>query len=157
MDKNIAALLREDCRTVGVRYLDESAEGNELANAARRGNAQFPVSAKVYTYVTHLPLQVNQLVIVPVHGGSVIKLARVASIDDGVTIEPNASITYAWVIDVVDEAGHRENLERNQAIEATVAEAYKANLRKSFAETVLVTLAVDKADALRKLTAPKGA
>lgn len=150
MEKNIAALLREDARTVHVRYLDDSTEGNELASAVR-GNSklpQFSTSARTYTYVTDMPLKEGQLVIVPAN--RVIKLARVAHIDEDVKI---SDIQYAWVIDMVNEDAHNENMSRNHEIEKTVAEAYRNNLRRGFAQQLLAGVDDARREQLTKLIA----
>lgn len=169
MDKNIAALLREDARTVHVRILSEPSEiaqaAGPLSASEKRLRAQLnygcveviaedfpsqpPVSAKPYTYVTHLDLQVEDYVVVPAAGQ--LKLARVARIDDGVKIEPNSSVAYAWVVCRVDMADYQANLERNKEITSAVAEAYKVNMRRSFRQQILSGVEGPEADRLQAL------
>jgi hypothetical protein len=49
MDKNIAAILREDAKTCSVKFPGD----NGIA------------SGSSYTYVTHFPLEVGDLVVIP--------------------------------------------------------------------------------------------
>lgn len=142
-EKNIAALLREDTRTVQVSFgagrlaevddfdgdLDE-----RLPPGAKRSYAKAP-DQKFYTYVTNLALTVGDTVVV--EAGDTLKLAAVRRVDDNVAIEPNDPIKYRWVVQKVDFTEHLANEARNAEIDTAVAEAYKANLRKSFAQQIL--------------------
>lgn len=137
MDKNIAALLREDARTVHVTYHETAPDPGTFR------------ATKQYTYVTHLPVKAGQKVVV--QAGGQIKIAEVKHVDDEVKIDPNASIEYAWVISVVDMDAHEANMERNRKIKDQVAEAYRANMRRSFAEQVLGGLSKTKRLEVAKL------
>lgn len=162
MDKNIAALLREDARTVHVVFPYENGglgdgsgmpktSNTQLAhpNAIRTNAGMFADGRPLYTYVTDLDLKVDDYVAVPARGQ--FKIAQVKGVDSEVLIEPNSDITYAWVIDRVDAARWDANTERNRLIESTVAAAYKKRVKKSFAREILGELG-DNADAA-KLTA----
>lgn len=160
MDKNIAALLREDARTVQVVFpYDNGGLGQH--DAARQGSPKqgFPNQQRtawedgrpLYTYVTHLPIRVEDYVAVPAAGQ--IKLALVKVVDDEVLIEPNADIAYAWVIGLVDVAQYDANLARNKEIEATVGKSYKARLKRSFAEEILHGVGGASRDRLHALLA----
>ena len=92
-------------------------------------------SAKNYTYVTDLPLQVGDLVVVP--AGSDIKLVSVIAVDDELKIEPNDAKKFSWVIAKVDCTAWKTNMARNKEIEDAVADAYRNNLRRSFAQQIL--------------------
>jgi hypothetical protein len=120
MDKNIAAILREDARTVSVCF---DITGNELLG-------------KLYTYVTHLDLAVDDLVIVPA-GSDDLKVAKVALVADDLEIEPNSDIKYRWIVAKVDVEAHRANMARNKEIEAMLAHSYRMNARQAYAAQFL--------------------
>lgn len=155
MDKNIAAILRNDARTVQCTFeLDmlsdadiASPEGYQriLESSGDWGKAvgqlqppKLPGSksaGQLYTYVTDLPLRPNDVVAVPVQGS--IKLVRVVTVDDTASIEPNSLTEYKWIICKVDLLGYAENLRKNAEIESTVAEATRSNMRSVFQNQVL--------------------
>lgn len=143
-EKNIAALLREDTRTVQVSFgagrladdmdeLERDARGDAPLKTTR-SYAKAP-DQKFYTYVTNLALTVGDTVVV--EAGDTLKLAAVRRVDDNVAIEPNDPTKYRWVVQKVDFTEHLANEARNAEIDTAVAEAYKANLRKSFAQQIL--------------------
>lgn len=124
MEKNIAALLRNDSRTIKVVFNAPGSvgEGGQLVQ-------------KEYSYVTHFPLVAGDLVIV--EAANQVKVAYVVVVDDDVKIEPQAQFELRWVMAKVDLHEHRLNLAKNREIEQTVAEAYRNNLRRSFAQQIL--------------------
>lgn len=142
-EKNIAALLREDTRTVQVSFgagrladdVDEIDTG--LGPPLTKAQRSYPKApdAKTYTYVTNLALTVGDTVVV--EAGDTLRLAAVRRVDDNVAIEPNDPVRYKWVVQKVDFTEHTANEARNAEIDTAVAEAYKANLRKSFAQQIL--------------------
>lgn len=143
MDRNIAALLREDTYTVVVNFKishweQKLAQGRNM-DIDRRG----------YTYVTHLPLEVGDEVIV--HASGVLKVAEVVQVDDSVDIKPNADFQYSWVLAKVDLTEARANDDRNKQIEAMVQQAYQVNLRRSFAQQILAGVDPSQQDSLTKL------
>ena len=145
MDKNIAALMRHDARTVHVVF-----RSNSESNCGW--------GTKRYTYVSHLELQPGDQVIVPMGYGtkeleqnSVTTIAWVKAVDDTVKIEPNSDITYKWVISKIDMSAHEANMQRNMDIEAMVADAYRESLRASFSTRVLESMDADKRAAVTKL------
>jgi hypothetical protein len=115
MDKNIAAILREDAKTIQV--------GFELASET---------AGKLYTYVTHLPLVPGDIIVVPV-ASSGWKVAKVISVDDDLLIEPNADYRYSWVIARVDMDAANANQQRNREIEAHLAASYRVSARQAYA------------------------
>lgn len=132
MDKNIAALLREDARTVKVQF-SNTPYGLKLALAA-----QEPIDPKQqYTYLTHFEVAVGDMVLVPIGKSPVPKIAFITSVDDGVDIQPNSEIKYKWLMQKVDLTAYDANERRNAVIEETVSDAYKNNLRRSFAQQIL--------------------
>jgi acetolactate synthase small subunit len=120
MDKNIAAILREDAKTCTVAFQNE----NGSMSAA-------------YTYVTHLALEVGDLVVVPSGNHNSLKIAEVMTVDDDLEIEPNSDIKYKWVADVIDVKAARENRDRNMEIEKMLASTYRVNARQAYAQQFL--------------------
>lgn len=135
MERNIAALLREDARTVQVTFrLDEPDDS----------------AHKLYTYITHLPCKPGDLAVADAAGH--MKVVRITRCDDGVSLEPGDTIKYNWLIDIIDSAAAVANAERNLQIELTVAEAYKTNLRRSFSQQILSGLTDESKAAVLALT-----
>jgi len=120
MDKNIAAILREDTKTCSVAFVNEN------------GSMSSP-----YTYITHIDLEVGNYVVVPAGNNNVLKIAEVLSVDNELEIEPNSDIKYKWVVDVIDLKSARENRERNSAIEGMLAASYRVNARQAYAHQFL--------------------
>jgi hypothetical protein len=120
MDKNIAAILREDARTVAVCF--------DITDSDLLG--------KLYTYVTHLALAANDLVIVPV-GSDDLKVAKVVTVSDDLDIEPNCDIKFRWVVAKIDVESHKANIARNKEIEAMLAHSYRMNARQAYAAQFL--------------------
>ena len=128
MDKNIAALLREDARTIRVTFELNKFDKLDIARNDTRGET-------LYNYVTHLQVAVGDYVCVEAAGQH--KVVEVVHVDDGVKIEPSAEYELRWVIAKVDFSEHEANMQRNDQILQVVAEAYQANLRRSFAQQIL--------------------
>ena len=121
MDKNIAAILREDAKTCAVKFTGSN--GSPDSNP--------------YTYVTHLDIEVGDYVVVPTGGQDALKIAEVVRVDDDLEIEPNADVKYKWVVDVVKIKAARENRDRNTAIEGMLAASYRVNARQAYAQQFL--------------------
>lgn len=155
MDKNIAALLREDARTVHVVFdgdasVDLGEPGPRVSTP--EGLKFAPGRFKSYTYVTHLSVEIGDQVLV--HARNEVKVVRVTHVDDVVKIEPNSPTEYKWVIAKVDMAAHEANLARNFAITAAVSDAYRNNLRRSFAAQILSGVPEDQRLAIENLLKP---
>ena len=133
MDKNIAAFLDTTAYTVSVVFPKESGSAN-----------------KSYTYICNIPgVEVGDWVIVdaPNFDGTaayktatlngIPKLVLVTGVDDAVCIEPDATHQYGWVVSVLDTTEYAATTKRNSQITDLVADAYKAAMRKSFAERIL--------------------
>lgn len=170
MDKNIAALLRQDARTVHVvmnmddaleNHLDQDfvwphgADANVIEEAKRKIRAnRSPAFAirpgiKTYTYVTHLDVRAGDTVIAEAAGQ--VKLVKVVRVDSEVKIEPNDTIEYGWLIGKVDMEAYISNRQRNEQIAAAVAGAMRNNLRRGFAQSVLAQIEGPQRDALQNL------
>jgi hypothetical protein len=121
MDKNIAAILREDAKTISVSFPDESGFASD----------------RHYTYITHIDMQVGDYVVVPTGKSEVWKICKVEKIHDELQIEPNSETKYKWVIDVINVKAAMENIERNKEIENVLAQTYHRNARQAYAQQFL--------------------
>jgi len=131
MDKNIAALMREDAHTVHVKFA--------------------PGDRQKYTYVASksLGLKVDDTVVVMTENG--LWVATIKTCDDTVIITPGDERTYKWVIDKVDMAAYEADMKRNEEIERITAAAMRTNMRSSFAHNVISAVTGHERDALLKL------
>lgn len=120
MDKNIAAILREDATTCSVQFNNENG-----------------VVSRGYTYVTHLPVKVGDFVVVPAGHHDMWKIGEVLSVDEELDIEPNAEVKYKWIVDVIRAEAYRENQQRNLEIEKVLAHSYRMNARQAYAQQFL--------------------
>lgn len=136
MDKNIAALLKEDTYTVAVVF--DSADSSPDGAPSQRKNT------RPYTFVCDIPgVQENDSVIVDTANG--FKVGVVLKVDEDLRIDPNSEIKYRWVVQRVDLAAFREKQARLEELELLLAQSYQANLRRSFAQSVLANLPDDGA------------
>ena len=164
MDKNLAAFLDDGAFTVRVAYQqsgdnaykyvanDKSLEVGDWvvvtttttnpakADAPRRSVIRPDVMHDIEDYaaltaVPGLAAAIKQEDILP--PGQRLSIAQIVAIDDGVDIQPNDQIEYKWVVQKLNLAPYFYLLDRNRRLQATVADAYKRNLRKSFAERIL--------------------
>jgi hypothetical protein len=120
MDKNIAAILREDTKTVSVAFLNENG-----------------TSSRAYTYVTHLDVKAGDFVVVPAGQHELWKIGEVLGVDEDLNIEPNADVKYKWVVSVIDAEAWRENHVRNLEIEKMLTNSYRVNARQAYAQQFL--------------------
>ena len=142
MDKNIAAILREDARTVWVT-LDMAIEPD------------VPFAGKCYTYVTDMDLYVGDTVVVTTQQGAKMNLARVVRVDDDLNIEPNSDIKYQWVVDRVDMAAYNDNMQRNATIEKSIGTSYRKQMRRAMANQILSDLSDESKAEMQRLLGVK--
>lgn len=136
-EKNIAYLVREDTKTIGVRIYKEL-DPNQIkgfSSAETRDDIFSGMSPKEYTYVTNLYFEIGDLAVVRATGS--IKIAYVSRVDDCCQIEPNESIKYSWVIDKVDVGSYEQQMNINKELEATVNKAYKQNVKNQFRTLIM--------------------
>lgn len=138
MDKNIAAILREDTRTVEVRY-----------TTGRTYGAKGEDANTTFTYVTTLTLQPGDLVVVPYQKH--FSVAEVVEVHDDLRIQPNEEIEYRWVVQKVDASRYYKILEQNRELQGVVGKAYQQNIRRSFAQSVLANLSEEQKSAVAGL------
>lgn len=130
MDKNIAAILRSDTKTIRVMF---TGGGNP----------------KGYTYVTNLDLAPDDLV--AVYASGEIKVATVTKVDDDLQIKPNSEMAFLWVICKIDTTEYEANSKRNAEIEKTLAVAYRANARAMYAQQMIAGAPEDQRARLSQL------
>lgn len=126
-EKNAAAFLRNDTKTVGVRLMTESSPTKE------------------YTYVTTQPLAVDDIVVVPAVSDQNFVLAKVTRVDEKLAIEPRSGQKYKWVAAKVDLAAYQATLEANSKLEDMIADSYRKQAQVAYREQLL-TLAGDNAE-----------
>ena len=111
MEKNLAAFLREDTKTVGVRFIKDTfsrdTENFQMTLVGTENVEAYPLSNKEYTYITDLELQVEDHVIVFVHDAP--KVAIVTRVDEAVNIAPKDNIEYKWIACRVDYSQYKGN------------------------------------------------
>lgn len=129
-EQNIAALLREDAKTIKIRFKPGAQE-------------------TLYTYICHYDVIPGDVVLVM--GNDRMHVVEVVEVDTDVKIEPGSDIRYKWVVQKVDLTEHCANMKRNEEIEELVRTAYQANLRRSFAQQLLSGVDAAAQDSLKKL------
>jgi hypothetical protein len=162
MDKNIAAFLDKNAYTVSVSF-------------------KAGAGPKKYTYVCNIPgVKVGDWVVVdapdfdnqaaqlrqgytpmqniedymseqPMQMAGIPQLVLVVGVDSDVNIQPNSDIAHGWVVSTLDLTSYRETLQRNSQINSLVADAYKASMRRSFADQILGCMEADGKDKLLAL------
>lgn len=147
MDKNISALLREDTKTVRVRFFNDRNQSESYS--LELGAKWIGLSAKEYCYITNLDFKIDDLAVVLV--ADIPKIVIITGIDDCLDIEPNESTKYKWIYGTVDASSYVENEKKNESIERIVTEAYKKNLKNQFQEIILSSLTEKSKESLENL------
>ena len=153
MEKNLAAFLREDTKTVGVRFIKDpfsrDTENFQMTLVGTENVEAYSLSNKEYTYITDLELQVEDHVIVFVHDAP--KVAIVTRVDEAVNITPNDNVEYKWIVCRVDYSQYKENCQKNKQIAEFMPTSYKKNVKEQFREIVLAGLDAKGKKALTNL------
>lgn len=123
MERNIAAIMREDAKTVEVNF----------------GGT----SSKIYTYVTDLDVAVGDHAIVEC-GNDGLKVVQIMGVHDDLNIEPNSDVEYKWLVAKFDLEHYKLNQAKNAEIETVMATGYRNNMRRQFAASILAGLSEDK-------------
>lgn len=141
MDKNIAAFLRNDTKTISVRFIKDNFEKKDstiYANMTLLDSGktpEFDLTVKAYTYITDLDLKEDDLVVVFAQG--IPKVVVVAAVHDELQIKPNEDVEYKWVVCKLDLQQYHHNLFTNGEISRTVAKSYQTNVRRQFQAMML--------------------
>lgn len=144
MDKNVAALLRNDTKTVGVRFFlqkDQEAYANsQHSKGLSLGTIpEDELSPKTYTYVTNENFEPGDLAMVFV--SQIPWIVRVTEVHATVQIEPNSAMQYKWIAAKIDMTSHLLNMSKNAEIEDVIAKSYKRNLKSQFKSLMLADVA----------------
>ena len=153
MEKNLAAFLREDTKTVGVRFIKDTfsqdTQNFQMTLVGTENVEAYSLSNKEYTYITDLPLEVEDHVIVFVHDAP--KVAIVTRVDDVVNIAPKDNVEYKWIAARIDYTKYKENCQKNRQIAEFVSSSYRKNVKEQFREIVLAGLDAKGKKALTNL------
>lgn len=131
-EKNAAAFMRDNTRTVDIKFMGAGA------------------GEKQYTYVTHLPVKVDDYVIVPAR--DYFALAKVVKVDDDLVLEPKEDKKYSWIVQIVDMAPYERLLKENAEIEEVIRKSYQHNARSAFRNMLLEAVPEDQRQKLKLLT-----
>jgi len=118
MDKNIAAILRNDTKTISVTF----------------GGG----TGKSYTYVTNFNFERGDFAVVEVSGE--FKVVKVEAVAPDLRLPPNSDIHFKWVVAKLDLSEYEKNCARNEEIESTLAQAYQRTMRNQLASNLLANL-----------------
>ena len=153
MEKNLAAFLREDTKTVGVRFIKDTfsqdTQNYQMTLVGTENVEAYSLSTKEYTYITDLDLQVDDHVVVFVHEAP--KVAIVTRVDEVVNIAPKDNIEYKWIACRVDYSQYKENCQKNKQIAEFVSSSYRKNVKEQFKEIILAGLDAKGKKALTNL------
>lgn len=118
MERNIAALMREDAKTVEVTFNGGS---------------------KTYTYITSLDINPGDHAIVDC-GGDGFKVVQIVGVHEDVEIEPNSNTKFKWLVAKFDLDHYKSNEAKNEQIEKVMATGYRTNIRRHFAANMMACL-----------------
>ncbi len=150
MEKNLAAFLREDTKTVGVRFIkDLFANSANYQQTLLGEDNTIQLSTKEYTYVTDIPLEVGDNVIV--FAQDIPKVVIVTRVDDILNLNPKDTIEYKWVVAKVDYTHYNESMAKNYDIADLVRASYRANVKNQFKDMVLAGLDAKNKKALTNI------
>lgn len=135
-EKNAAAFLRDNARTLQVVFIGDC-------------------NVKHYTYVTDLDLKVDDLVVVPANGEEAFSLAKVATVQEDLQIDPASSQKFRWVVAKVDTTYYTNLMEGNKAIDEMIRNSYRANARQAFQAALLSSCGEDAKLKLQQLGVTK--
>ena len=137
MDKNIVAFLRDDVRSISVKFFADNHAGDLVS--------------RNYTYLTIDPdIKAGDVVVVMT--GATPKAVLVVDVHDDLAIEPNEIVEYKFIVGKVDMAAYDGLIESNNSLKKLLAEGYRSNLRKQFKTAFLDTLPDDLRTAVKEIT-----
>jgi hypothetical protein len=124
MDKNIAAIIRENTFTIEVLFYKDTKYYEDS-----RGNVHLdPLGDKAYHYVTmDKTIKVDDHVVVLVAG--VPKVVKVVTIHDDLMIKPNETKEVKWVVCKVDMEAYNSLMKENDEITRLITKSYRKSTR----------------------------
>jgi hypothetical protein len=124
MDKNIAAIIRENTFTIEVLFYRDS---KYYDNDVREKGLDI-LGDKAYTYVTmDKTIKLDDHVVVLVAG--VPKVVKVVGIHDDLMIRPNEQKEFRWVVCKVDMDAYSLLMKENDEITRLITKSYRKNTR----------------------------
>lgn len=133
MDKNIVALVRDDTKTVKVKFFPDKYASVE--SVLPRAMLVELDDIKLYKYVTTLDLKPSDLCMVYV--GCAPKIVEVQVVDETLEIEPNSSVEYKWIQSKIDDSYAQQLNEQNEEMRKILEEGYRTNTRRQFREVFM--------------------
>jgi hypothetical protein len=153
MDKNIVALVRNDTKTVGVKFFPDAWTQKAVPESNMSVvNHDELTTLKEYTYVTTLDLALGDLVVVYV--GQVPKVVEVVSVHDTLMIQPNHHIQCKWIVTKVDTAYYQNLQAQNAEMQSVLESAYRTNARRQFRDVFLASVDSETAARISAITDP---
>lgn len=138
MDKNIVALVREDTKTVGVRFFPDMVVVNKAGSLAQVDDYDRysrTTQGKECTYITTQDLVLGDLCLVFV--GERPAVVKVTRVDATLAIEPNAPKEYKWIAGKFDTSAYDALMKQNAEVAKILQEKYQANVRQQFRQVFL--------------------
>lgn len=153
MDKNIAAFIRDNTKTVGVRFFkDYNESGSNNLMSLSLGDKNYRLSDKEYTYVTMEDFQIGDYAVVIV--AEVPKVVVVTRVDDDLDITPNEEIQYKWIVCRVGFEEHTKRMKENAELSKTLAKGYQRNMKNSFRKVLIENLGEEEQNKILQITSP---
>ena len=137
-EKNLAAFLRDDTFTVGIRYIQDSRNAiptNSIPFTLLGADESFDLSPKVYNYVCDIP-NIKEGDLVVVYAVGIPKTAIVVRVDETVLIQPNDPVEYKWVVSRINMDDYIENRRKNEELLQIVRNNYRKNVKASLREMI---------------------
>ena len=136
-EKNLAAFLRDDTFTIGIRYIQDNRNvvNNSIPFTLLGADTTFDLSNKVYTYICDIP-NTKEGDLVVVYAVGIPKTAIVVRVDETVLIQPNDPVEYKWVVSRINMDDYMENLKKNNEVLQIVSNNYRKNVKASLREMI---------------------
>lgn len=174
MDKNLAAFLDPTAYTVEVEYFSSASKnlaevrhylfvtnipglkvGDLVVVNSRTSTRATPIRREIDSTIRDMDdILIPDVEEVTRFFGSM-DVVKIVDVHASVDIEPNDPKTYSWVVQKVDMTAWTATQERNACLVSLAQEAYKRNLRKSYAERILGDLSDEERSKLQALLPSK--
>lgn len=160
MDKNLVAFLDPTAYTIEVKF---ARSGKNYMYVANESHGTIVPGALVIVPVGNMDngnarmVDIRELVGEQSYDDTAFlefKIVEVVGVHTAVEIAPDSPTTYKWIVGKVDLGPWLELTKRNDELRVLAEDAYKRNLRKSFAERVLGELDSATAGKMQALLAP---
>lgn len=139
MDKNIVAFIRNDTRTVGVKFFKDYKSDNTCENKPITITSEerfFNLYDKEYTYITTDPnIRVGDLYVVFV--GNIPRVVVVSTVHEELAISPNDDIKHKWLVCPVNLDNYLKQVRKNAEITKMIEASYRTNIKNQFKNSIL--------------------